>query len=216
MKGSSIIKSVKNAKDLQYDVVKSYLQKEFFGNEVIYKYFNNKRIEKKDYQITELDEKAIKLCASSGLSIAICNDYDEIIGMFLSMRCSDYIKLEPIVDDESKIVLELFSRLNNYLPEDIENSVYEAIYTVRSDYYGKGLTSFMNSYKLRLFMENGVVETFGDCTHFQSLKIMEKAGYTSKVKLKYRDFEFEGKKVFDDWLPEDETIDRVAYKFSKI
>lgn len=207
----------KKATEVSFDSIVELLKESFFEDELIYKHLNKKRNIAKKYELSDTDIKALQMCYFSGLSTVYFDDQDNLIAASLSMFFSDYLSL-PLpenVNREMRLIMSFLDQFNAYMPKNPEKCAFGLAICVKRNYQGKKITYLMNDITIKLEKEKGCEEAMTDSTSEIAINMAVAFGYTPKVTFKYKDFEFEGEKPFDDIEPQNAEAKRMVKYYNK-
>lgn len=122
----------------------------------------------------------------SGLSYAVEDNSGNIVAQSLSIDYNTFAMANYGHTRESAPMFDLFSKLDAYVP----NKECVVVFAISSEVQGKGLASALLSSTIEEARRSGYSMVLADCTNFKSQKLFSKFGFSKKVEINYKNYEY--------------------------
>lgn len=122
----------------------------------------------------------------SGLSFAVEDEYGDIVAQSLSIDYDTFVMANYGHTRESAPMFDLFSKLNAYVP----NKECVVVFAISSEVQGKGLASALLTSTIEEANRSGYSMVLADCTNFKSQNLFSKFGFSTKVTINYKNYEY--------------------------
>ena len=122
----------------------------------------------------------------SGLSFAVEDENGDIVAQSLSIDYDTFVMAKYGHTRESAPMFDLFSKLDAYVP----NKECVVVFAISSEVQGKGLASALLTSTIEEANRSGYSMVLADCTNFKSQNLFSKFGFSTKVEINYKNYEY--------------------------
>ena len=122
----------------------------------------------------------------SGLSFAVEDENGDIVAQSLSIDYDTFVMANYGHTRESAPMFDLFSKLDAYVP----NKECVVVFAISSEVQGKGLASALLTSTIEEANRSGYSMVLADCTNFKSQNLFSKFGFSTKVTINYKNYEY--------------------------
>jgi GNAT superfamily N-acetyltransferase len=122
----------------------------------------------------------------SGLSFAVEDENGDIVAQSLSIDYDTFVMAKYGHTRESAPMFDLFSKLDAYVP----NKECVVVFAISSEVQGKGLASALLTSTIEEANRSGYSMVLADCTNFKSQNLFSKFGFSTKVTINYKNYEY--------------------------
>ena len=122
----------------------------------------------------------------SGLSFAVEDENGDIVAQSLSIDYDTFVMAKYGHTRESAPMFDLFSKLDAYVP----NKECVVVFAISSEVQGKGLASALLTSTIEEANRIGYSMVLADCTNFKSQNLFSKFGFSTKVTINYKNYEY--------------------------
>ena len=123
---------------------------------------------------------------NSGFSYAVEDNNGNIVAQSLSIDYDTFMMANYGHTREAAPMFDLFSKLDAYVP----NKECVVVFAISSEVQGKGLASALLSTTIEEAKRGGYSMVLADCTNFKSQNLFSKFGFSTKVEINYKNYEY--------------------------